>query len=70
MFRNKQFYYQSEVFSNILLYVQNKPNKCKLKQSNQNLILMVFEVNSIKQGMHYLNEIAALSALPAHDDRT
>jgi transcription-repair coupling factor (superfamily II helicase) len=67
---HKQFYYQSELFSQILLYVQNKPKTCKLKQSNQNLILMIFEVNSIKQGMHYLNEINKLTSLPDHADRT
>jgi transcription-repair coupling factor (superfamily II helicase) len=67
---HKQFYYQSELFSQILLYVQNKPKTCKLKQSNQNLILMIFEVNSIKQGMHYLNEISKLTSLPDHADRT
>ena len=67
---HKQFYYQSEVFSQILMYVQNKPKLCKLKQSNQNLILIIFEVNSIKQGMHYLQEIVPVIALPDHDDRT
>lgn len=67
---HKQFYYQSEVFSNILLYVQNRPKICKLKQSNQQLILLIFDVNSIKQGMHYLQEISQINALPSHADHT
>lgn len=67
---HKQFYYQSEVFSEILKYVQVKPKLCKLKQSNQNLILVFFEVNTIKQGMHYMQELATLISSPSHYDHT
>ncbi|OYU94849.1 MAG: transcription-repair coupling factor [Bacteroidetes bacterium B1(2017)] len=66
----KQFYYQSELFTGILSYVQQHPKLCKLKQSNQNLILMIFEVNTIKQASYYLNELVKLTSLPDHSDRT
>lgn len=67
---SKQYYYQSEMFSGILSFVQYHPNLCKLKQSNQNLILMIFEVNTIKQAMYYMEEIGKSISLPAHGDRT
>ena len=62
----KQHYYQSEVFSGILNYVQQHPKKCKLKQSNQNLILMIFEINTIKQAIHYFEELQNLTSSLDH----
>jgi transcription-repair coupling factor (superfamily II helicase) len=61
----KQHYYQSEVFTGILNYVQQHPKRCKLKQSNQNLILMIFEINTIKQAIHYFEELQNLTS--SHD---
>ncbi len=62
----KQHYYQSEVFTGILNYVQQHPKKCKLKQSNQNLILMIFEINTIKQAIHYFEELQNLTSSLDH----
>jgi transcription-repair coupling factor (superfamily II helicase) len=53
----KQYYYQSELFTGMLQFVQTHPKLCKLKQSNQNLILIFFEVNTIQHGMHLLLEL-------------
>jgi transcription-repair coupling factor (superfamily II helicase) len=62
----KQHYYQSEVFTGILNYVQQHPKRCKLKQSNQNLILMIFEINTIKQAIHYFEELQNLTSSLDH----
>ncbi len=64
----KQYYYQSEVFSSILKFVEQRGRLCKLKQSNQNLILMFFEVNTIKQAIHYFEELEQLIASRDHSD--
>ncbi|MCF8447382.1 MAG: transcription-repair coupling factor, partial [Bacteroidia bacterium] len=64
----KQHYYQSDLFAGILQYVQLHGNKCKLKQSNLNLILLFFEINTIKQATHYMNELVVLNASRAHSD--
>jgi transcription-repair coupling factor (superfamily II helicase) len=53
----KQYYYQSDLFTAMLQFVQVHSKQCKLKQSNQNLILIFFEVNTIQHGMHFLNEL-------------
>lgn len=53
----KQYYYQSDLFTAMLQFVQVHSKHCKLKQSNQNLILIFFEVNTIQHGMHFLNEL-------------
>jgi transcription-repair coupling factor (superfamily II helicase) len=65
----KQYYYQSEVFTSILNYVQQHPKTCKLKQSNSNLILMIFEISTIKQAIHYFNQLLNLTSSPDHVGR-
>ncbi|MBC7382000.1 MAG: transcription-repair coupling factor [Bacteroidia bacterium] len=52
---SKQHYYQSELFSHILKFVQQHAHICKLKQSNKSLILMVHQANTIKHARHILD---------------
>ncbi|MDZ4668120.1 MAG: transcription-repair coupling factor [bacterium] len=67
---HKQYYYESDLFTGMLQYVQTNPKLCKLKQSNQNLILIFFEVNTIPQAMHYLSQLEKSISLLVHVDRT
>jgi len=54
---NKKHYYESELFTSILSFVQQHPTWCRLKQNPNSLSLVIFEVNTIKQGMHLLQRI-------------
>ena len=54
---NKKHYYESELFTSILSFVQQHPTWCRLKQNQNSLSLVIFEVNTIKQGMHLLQRI-------------
>jgi transcription-repair coupling factor (superfamily II helicase) len=53
----KQSYYQSDLFSGILQFVQHNPMLCKLKQSPKTLILQVMGVNDIKIAKNLLERI-------------
>jgi transcription-repair coupling factor (superfamily II helicase) len=53
----KKHYYESELFSQLLNFVQQHPKWCRLKQNPNSLSLVIFEVNTIKQGMHYLQRM-------------
>ena len=59
---NKKHYYESELFSRILNFVQSNPKWGRLKQTNQSLAIVVFEVNTIKQGMHHLERMLSWGA--------
>lgn len=59
---NKKHYYESELFSKILNFVQSNPKWGRLKQTNQSLAIVVFEVNTIKQGMHHLERMLSWGA--------
>ena len=53
----KQSYYQSDLFSGILQFVQNNPMLCKLKQTPKTLILQVMGLNDIKIAKNLLERI-------------
>ena len=53
----KQSYYQSDLFSGILQFVQHNPMLCKLKQTPKTLILQVMGVNDIKIAKNLLERI-------------
>lgn len=55
----KQAYYQSELFSKMLKYVQHNGQRCKLKQTPKNLILMVQHISGIGHAQHLLADILA-----------
>ncbi len=57
---NKQHYFQSDLFSNILNYVKQHGNICKLKQTNKTLVLMIHEANTIKHAKHILDQLTLI----------
>lgn len=59
----KQSYYQSELFSSILRYVQQHPALCKMKQTVKNLMLQVGGITDIRIGKQVLNEVMAAARL-------
>lgn len=53
----KQGYYQSELFSKILAFVQRNAQRCKMKQTSKNLILGVQHIAGIAHAKKLLLEI-------------
>ncbi|TAE89530.1 MAG: hypothetical protein EAY81_02165, partial [Bacteroidetes bacterium] len=53
----KQAYYQSELFSKMLLFVQRNAQRCKLKQTPKNLILGIQHIAGIAHAKKILQEI-------------
>lgn len=53
----KQHYYQSEVFSKILTFVQQNPQRCKFKQTPKNLVIGIQHIAGISHAKTILNEI-------------
>jgi len=54
---NKTEYYQSELFSKIIQYVQGNPHSSKLKQTAKNLTLILQPIFSIKQAKDTLQKL-------------
>lgn len=57
----KQAYYQSELFSKILLFVQQNAQRCKLKQTPKSLILGIQHIAGIAHAKKILYEIQAFA---------
>ncbi|MBC8110821.1 MAG: transcription-repair coupling factor, partial [Verrucomicrobia bacterium] len=55
--QEKEGYFQSEVFGEILQYVQQNPKKCRMKEQKDKLLLIFDEVKSVAQAKKILNEI-------------
>lgn len=53
----KQAYYQSELFSKLLLFVQQNAQRCKLKQTPKSLILGIQHIAGIAHAKKILQEI-------------
>ncbi len=53
----ESFYYQSEVFGNILKYVQRYPSRCQVKQTDKFLILIFQGINTMEQARVKLGDI-------------
>ncbi|MFN7312832.1 MAG: transcription-repair coupling factor [Bacteroidota bacterium] len=53
----KQAYYQSELFSKILAYVQKNPQRCKMKQTSKSLMLAIQHVAGIAHAKKLLEDI-------------
>lgn len=53
----KQHYYQSEMFSKLLKYIQQNAQRCKVKQKGNSLALSVQHITSIKQAHMLLAEM-------------
>ena len=50
-------YYKSDIFGNILQYVQANPKKCKLREASKKLVLYVDDISSVVQAS---DQLAAL----------
>ncbi len=50
-------YYTSDVFGNILTYVQSHHNICKMKEINKKLILIISDIKSVEKALHLLKEM-------------
>ena len=50
-------YFQSPAFSKVLQYVQQNPNRCKLKERKEKLSLVYEGVKSVQQAMELLKEV-------------
>lgn len=50
-------YFQSEIFGNILSYVQMNPKSCKLKEYKEKLILVIDGINSVQAAKNVLHAI-------------
>lgn len=50
-------YYQSPIFTNVLQYIQQNPNKGKLKERKERLSLVYENINSINEALELLNEL-------------
>ncbi len=55
----KQYYYQSEIFTRVLRYVQLNPQRCKMKQRPNSLMLSIQFVSGIQQAKTIMQEILA-----------
>jgi len=50
-------FYQSNTFSNVLSFVKNTPNLCKLQEKKNKLVLTIARVSSIFEAIGYLKTI-------------
>jgi transcription-repair coupling factor (superfamily II helicase) len=50
-------YFESEVFNKLLLYVQTRTNKARLKQTGRNFMLIVDNIHSMEQLFNYLQDM-------------
>lgn len=51
-------FYQSEVFSTILKYVQKNPGKCRLREEKSRLGLTIKNIDSVDDANNFLNELS------------
>jgi transcription-repair coupling factor (superfamily II helicase) len=56
-------YYQSEVFTRILRFVQANPKRCRMKEAREKLSMTFLNVNSVFDGLEVLKEI--IEAVPS-----
>jgi transcription-repair coupling factor (superfamily II helicase) len=50
--------YQSEIFTQIIAYIQNHPKRCSLKQTEKSLILTMESVHSLHQAIEMLKQMS------------
>ncbi len=50
-------YYQSEVFTGIITFVKEHPNFCKLRESNNKLIIVISNINSVAEALDKISQI-------------
>ncbi len=52
-------FYQSEIFTKILHFVQANPRSCRMKESNDRLMLYISSISSVTQALSILRELKA-----------
>lgn len=57
--------YQSEVFNQIIAYIQLHPKRCSLKQTEKNLILTIQSVHSLNTAIEILKQMSEHKAVSA-----
>ena len=50
-------FYQSEIFTRIIAFIQHHPNKCSLKQTEKSLILTLHSVSSLHEAIELLRRM-------------
>jgi len=50
-------YYQSEVFTGIITFVKEHPHFCKLRESNNKLIIVISNINSVAEALGKISQI-------------
>ena len=55
-----QEYFQSEAFGKVLEFIKLEPNRCKLKDKGDKLILSMANVSSIKEGIKLLSKLNSI----------
>ena len=53
----QSLYYQSEIFTSVLKYVQSHPTSCRMKEAANKLTLAFYNVNSVSDGLRVLREL-------------
>jgi transcription-repair coupling factor (superfamily II helicase) len=54
---SKESYYKSEIFGQVLRFIQTQPKFCKIKEVKNRLILSISGVNNIQKAKKWLEEI-------------
>ncbi|MEN9521971.1 MAG: hypothetical protein RL065_348 [Bacteroidota bacterium] len=52
----KSKYYESEKFAKVMSFINAQGQRCTLKQTDKNLILMVKQIPSLNKGMEFLKQ--------------
>ena len=58
-------YFESDLFKNILTYIQTATNKAKLKQAGKNFLLVVDDMLSMQAMLHFLQKMQAATVTAA-----
>jgi transcription-repair coupling factor (superfamily II helicase) len=54
---NNEAYFKSETFGKILMFVQAHPKRCRLKETQGKLLLVVDKINSIETAKAFLTNL-------------
>ena len=53
----ESLFYQSEKFTTVLRFVQNNPALCKMKESNDKLMLSFLRIDTVGRAIHMLRKV-------------
>ena len=55
--KDKEQYYQSDIFGKVIDFVRRYPNRCQLKEIGKRLIFMIEDITSVDDAIKYLSKI-------------